>query len=47
VREALKNTAARDFWCRVISDFTGGTFDETSHDDASWRGYVQCCDSGG
>ena len=46
VREALKNTAARDFWCRVISDFTGGSFDETSYDDALWRGYVQRFDSG-
>ena len=41
VREALKNTAAREFWRQVIGDFTGGTFDEASYDDALWRGYVQ------
>jgi predicted acetyltransferase len=45
VREAARNTPARDFWRRVIGDFSGGTFDETSYDDARWRGYVQRFDS--
>jgi len=46
VREKRENVAGAAFWRRAIDRYTGGRFDETMLDDATWRGPVQHFDAG-
>ena len=40
------NLPARDFWRRVIGDYTGGNFVEHELHDERWDGFLQCFDNG-
>lgn len=41
VQETHANTVAQAFWRKVLSDYTGGDFDEVLLDDDRWKGPVQ------
>jgi predicted acetyltransferase len=45
VRQLYENLVAQRFWRRVLSEYTGGRFDEIMLDDERWHGPVQCFDS--
>lgn len=44
VREIVENPKARQFWLKVINEYTGGEFKETKMDDEKWRGWIQTFD---
>jgi len=46
VRAAQQNEVAQAFWRDVIRRYTGGCFEETVHNDGTWRGPVQRFDNG-
>lgn len=41
VREIEENPKAREFWLKVISDYTQGNFKETEMNNEKWNGWVQ------
>lgn len=41
VREIRNNPKAREFWVKVISDYTQGNFKEIEMNDEKWQGWVQ------
>lgn len=41
VRQRDENPGATRFWRRVIGAYTEGRFEESRHDDTTWRGPVQ------
>jgi predicted acetyltransferase len=45
VRQKPENEAATAFWRRVISRYSGGSFEDVEWDDARWRGPVQRFDN--
>lgn len=40
VRVIAENVPARDFWRRVLAEYTGGAYQEIEFDDEDWRGPV-------
>jgi predicted acetyltransferase len=46
VRQAPENEVAQSFWRNVIRRYTRGRFEETVHNDGTWRGPVQRFDNG-
>jgi len=47
VSETKRNTAAREFWRRVIGQYTGGKFEEVMLDNDKWRGPAQYFEKNG
>jgi predicted acetyltransferase len=45
VREINENPAARDFWLKVINEYTKGKYKDTFTNNEEWHGWIQTFDN--
>ncbi|MFA5026030.1 MAG: GNAT family N-acetyltransferase [Candidatus Shapirobacteria bacterium] len=45
IREIVENPKARQFWLKVIDEYTRGNFKEVTMDNDKWHGWIQTFDN--